>query len=84
MSRASSFGGVILAAGESSRMGSDKALLPWPPASFPLLNSAAAATGGSGTLLSAAIQALEPYCDLVIVVAGENEAETNRAVARTI
>jgi len=31
MTRASSFAGVILAAGDSSRMGRDKALLPWPP-----------------------------------------------------
>ena len=31
MSRAASLCAVILAAGESSRMGRDKALLPWPP-----------------------------------------------------
>jgi molybdenum cofactor cytidylyltransferase len=61
--------GVILAAGESSRMGRDKALLAWPKA-----------TGGSGgfarpagTILSAAIRALSEYCDMVIVVAGKNE-----------
>ena len=54
-------GGVILAAGESSRMRRDKALLPWPPASL------------NGTILSAAIQALSQCCDMVIVVAGNNE-----------
>lgn len=53
--------GVILAAGESSRMGRDKALLPWP-------------SPGHGTLLSSAIQALAAHCELVLVVAGKNEA----------
>lgn len=65
-------GGVILAAGESSRMGRDKALLPWPPESPHILPQAAPVT--SGTLLSAAIEALGRYCDMVIVVAGNNEA----------
>jgi len=53
-----SFTGVILAAGASSRMGHDKALLPWR----------------AGTFLSNAIQALQPFTEFVIVVAGENEA----------
>ena len=61
--------GVILAAGESSRMGRDKALLPWPPhASVNPLKSLP-----SGTLLSTAIEALSRYCDMVVVVAGKNE-----------
>jgi molybdenum cofactor cytidylyltransferase len=58
---------VILAAGESTRMGTDKALLPWPPA-----------TPGSPpsgqTFLSSAIQALYPFSDKVIVVVGKNES----------
>ena len=57
---------VILAAGESSRMGTDKALLPWPPTA-----------GGSAarqTFLSSAILALFPVSEMVIVVAGKNEA----------
>ena len=65
-------GGVILAAGESSRMGRDKALLLWPP----LSHSSKIAKGGaasSGTILSAAIQALSQFCEMVIVVAGKNE-----------
>ena len=53
-----SFAGVILAAGASSRMGRDKALLPWH----------------SGTFLSAAIRALQSSTELVMVVASENEA----------
>jgi len=56
--RSPSFAGLILAAGESSRMGRDKALLPWRGATF----------------LSAAINALEPHCDLVIIVGGKNAA----------
>ena len=64
--------GVILAAGESSRMGRDKALLPWPPADSHPLNSRK--HGAGGVLLSAAIQALAEHCDLVIVVAGKNQA----------
>ncbi len=63
MFRASSFGGVILAAGESSRMGTDKALLPWPPGD----------TISKGTFLSSAIHSLELSTDFVVVVAGQNE-----------
>jgi molybdenum cofactor cytidylyltransferase len=57
---------VILAAGESTRMGRDKALLPWPP-----VNEGAASIG---TFLSASIESLSSFSDLVIVVAGKNEA----------
>jgi molybdenum cofactor cytidylyltransferase len=56
MALAPSFVGVILAAGASSRMGRDKALLPWR----------------GGTFLSAAIRAMQSATDLVIVVAGAN------------
>jgi molybdenum cofactor cytidylyltransferase len=54
--------GLILAAGDSTRMGRDKALLPWPPAT------------GTKTFLSAAIELFFPYVDVVLVVAGKNEA----------
>lgn len=66
MSRAPSLCAVILAAGESSRMGRDKALLPWPP-TMP--------GGGisTQTFLSAAIAALSQFNDMVLVVAGKNE-----------
>jgi len=62
MRRALSLCGVILAAGESSRMGRDKALLPWPPQS----------DGSRDTFLSAAIRMLAPRVDVVLVVAGKN------------
>ncbi len=59
MGRAPAFCGVILAAGESSRMGRPKALLPW----------------GRDTFLSAAIKTLTAYTDMVIVVAGRNRPQ---------
>ena len=65
MGRASAICGVILAAGDSSRMGRDKALLPWPPQS-------AGVTSG-GTFLSAAIELFAPYVDMVLVVVSKNE-----------
>jgi molybdenum cofactor cytidylyltransferase len=61
MVRNLAFCGVILAAGESSRMGRDKALLPWPPDS------------STDTFLSAAIQLLYSHVDVVLVVVGKNE-----------
>jgi molybdenum cofactor cytidylyltransferase len=58
--------GVILAAGFSTRMGRDKALLPWPPV--------AEGTPAANTFLGATIDLLQAHTDLVIVVAGKNAA----------
>jgi len=66
MTLAPSICGVILAAGFSTRMGRDKALLPWPPV--------AEGTPVANTFLGATIDLLQTYTDLVIVVAGKNEA----------
>jgi len=65
MARTSGFCAVILAAGDSTRMGRDKALLPWPPQS--------SGAPGAGTFLSAAIQLFDPYVDMVLVVGGRNQ-----------
>lgn len=56
MTRSPSFCGIVLAAGESSRMGRDKALLPWRGSTF----------------LAGAIASFQSHSDLVIVVAGKN------------
>ncbi|HKF20128.1 MAG TPA: nucleotidyltransferase family protein [Candidatus Angelobacter sp.] len=64
MALAPSFAGVILSAGASTRMGRDKALLPWR----------------GGTFLSSAIRALQPVTDLVIVVAGANAVDLTPVV----
>jgi CTP:molybdopterin cytidylyltransferase MocA len=56
--------GVILAAGASTRMGRNKALLAWPPANI-----------HGSTFLSSAISALKLVAELVVVVAGRNRAE---------
>lgn len=61
------FCAVILAAGQSSRMGRDKALLAWPKSA-----NTPPATQPQSTLLSSSIYALSDLCDLVVVVAGAN------------
>lgn len=67
--------GVILAAGKSSRMGIDKALLPWPP------QACGPGSPPDRTLLSAAIAALKTQADAVIVVAGRNASRLTPVVA---
>lgn len=57
--------GIILAAGASSRMGRDKALLPWPA-------STRSSTNLAETFVGAHINALRSHCDQVLVIAGAN------------
>jgi molybdenum cofactor cytidylyltransferase len=66
MNSAASFAGVILAAGDSTRMGRDKALLPWPP-------SVEGAALSNENFLTAAIRTLLFATDFVLVVVGNNE-----------
>lgn len=72
MAKAAGICGVILAAGSSTRMGRDKALLPWPPV--------AEGAPAANTFLGAMINLLQQVSDLVLVVAGNN-ASTLESVA---
>ena len=76
MGRTPAFCGVILAAGESTRMGRDKALLPWPPSA---VGSATTITT-TDTFLSAAIRLFFSHVDVVLVVAGGNEVAVSPVV----
>ena len=63
MTRSPSICGVILAAGSSTRMGRDKALLPWPPGY----------QGGiCDTFLGGWIRLMQQHTEMVTVVGGKN------------
>jgi molybdenum cofactor guanylyltransferase len=57
--------GLVLAGGRSSRLGRDKALLPWPPNTF--------AKGNSQTLLGHAIARLQSVCTTVSICANRDD-----------
>jgi len=74
MQEAVQIAGLVLAAGESTRMGTDKAMLPWP-------SPPKGATGPSThTLLSAALAAFDRFTHLNAVVAGKNADAIANAV----
>ena len=58
--------GLVLAAGDSTRMGADKAMLPWPPPAIGATDSP------RHTLLSAALLAFNRITRFNVVVAGKN------------
>ena len=72
MTKAAGICGVILAAGSSTRMGRDKALLPWPPVAEGAL--------ATNTFLGAMIDLLEQHTDMVLVVTGKNAAALETVV----
>jgi molybdopterin-guanine dinucleotide biosynthesis protein A len=64
--------GFVLAGGRSSRLGRDKALLPWPPN--------AAAEGNGQTLLAHAMARLQRVCDTVSICANRDDLPTTEIV----
>ena len=66
--RLSGLAGIILAAGASARMGTDKALLELP--------------GTGMNFLTAQIASLRPHCEILFVVAGRNAATLKEHVYR--
>jgi len=64
MKATANYGGVILAAGASTRMGRNKSILPWPPGN----------TEGT-TFLSSAISSINVVTKTVVVVVGRNRDE---------
>jgi molybdenum cofactor cytidylyltransferase len=80
MGRTTAFCGVILAAGESSRMGRDKALLPWPPQPAASAAGSATTTTTTDTFPAAAIRLFFSHVDVVFVVVGKNEAALSPVV----
>ncbi len=67
---------VILAAGRSSRMGREKALLPWPNATV-----GPSADGSQRTLLQAIVASARNFAQSVIVVVGENRSAISSALS---
>ena len=83
VARAYSFCGVILSAGASTRMGRDKALLPWPAATSSAVSAIALreaavlapnSVASADTFLSSHIELLRSFTQMVFVVAGGNAA----------
>jgi molybdopterin-guanine dinucleotide biosynthesis protein A len=65
MEAAVEISGFVLAGGRSSRLGRDKALLPWPPNAF--------AEGNGQTLLQHSIARLESVCATVSICANRDD-----------